>query len=171
MKPVLAALVLASLLLAGCTSSVDRPPMSARPETRSVPASPDYPGLVVEGTLRADAAGLVIDAVARNDGNRTYQVETGCTTPWTVHLFRGNQSVHLAEPTAHCLAFALQDLPPGTNLTFSTSWDGIVWSEESHRRVTAPAGDYVWSVRFAAYREDQGVKRFDLDFPVTIGAL
>ncbi|MEK6975379.1 MAG: hypothetical protein AABY18_03445 [Candidatus Thermoplasmatota archaeon] len=163
-----AAAGLVVFLLVGCLA--DGPPtLQARNETIEVPESPNYPGLSVRGTLDAQDDRLTIAAVARNTGNRTYQVETGCGTPWSVELFRGEERLELREPQVRCLAFSLTQFGPGAQATFETAWDGTVWNADQERQVEATPGDYVWSVRFVAYHPDGAqLKRFDLDFNVTV---
>lgn len=160
--------VLLVLLSAGCVA--DGPPtLRAANETREVPESPSYPGLTVRGTLSAEGDHLTVDAVARNDGNWTYKVESVCGSPWIVELFRGDERLELHEPQARCLAFALADFGPDSSLSFTTDWDGTVWDPELGRQVNAGPGEYVWSVRFVAYHPDgYQLKRYDLDFDVTV---
>lgn len=160
--------VLVALLFAGCIA--DPPPtLKARAETREVPDSPEYPGLTLRGTLSVDGDRLTVDAVARNDGNRTYKVESGCGTPWLVELFRGEERLEMREPQPRCLAYSLTEFAPGTSMEFTTSWSGTYWEPDERRQVDAPPGDYVWSVRFVAYHPDGfQLKRLDLDFNVTV---
>lgn len=166
MRQALLAAALGALLLSGCTGGP--PALAVRNETIVVPASPNYPGLVVEGTLDVQGDTLVVDAVARNDGNRTYRVEVECG-PWQEEVYRGEERLPKDEPE-DCTGFTLASLAPGTSLAYDTTWDGKVWDEGSDRRLYAPDGAYVWSIRFVAYHPD-GVqlKRFDLDFNVTVG--
>ena len=164
----LAAAVLAPLL-AGCAADEPRPPLRAAPVTLQAAGSEGYPGLVVEGTLAGDGGGLRVHATARNTGNRTYQVETGCGSPWAEQLFRGDGPVDKRQPETRCLAFALRDFAPGDELTFSPGWDGRVWDPDARRMAPAEPGDYTWSVRFVAYPPEAfAAKRFDLDFNVTV---
>lgn len=154
--------------LSGCTGSVDPYPLTAREEIRQAPESTEFPGLVVVGALRVTPDGVVVDATARNDGNRTYQVETGCTTPWTALLFRGDERLETQRPTARCAAFALRDFVPGETLTFNATWDGTIWDATAARQIAAPRGEYEFSIRFVAYHEER-IRRADLDFQVTVG--
>jgi hypothetical protein len=160
--------VLVVLLFAGCLA--DGPPtLKARAETQEVPDSPDYPGLTLRGTMSVDGDHLTINAMAHNDGNWTYKVESGCNTPWSVELFRGDERLEMQEPQPRCLAYALTEFAPGTSMVFSTSWSGTYWEPDEDRQVDAPPGDYVWSVRFVAYHPDGfQLKRLDLDFDVTV---
>lgn len=154
--------------LSGCLAGPDALPLTARQETRLAPESAEFPGLLVQGTLRVTDAGVVVQATASNQGNRTYQVETGCGTPWEALLFRGEDRLDLHEPRARCLAFSLTEFEPATQLNFSATWDGTMWDERSGRQIAAPAGDYDFSIRFVAYQQER-IKRADLDFPVTVG--
>jgi hypothetical protein len=169
-RHVVLALVLAGLLLSGCTAApVAHPPLSAKAETRQVPESQMYPGIVVRGTLGVNGDRLAVSAVARNEGSRTFQVEAGCSHPWGEVLFHSNDTIQMRVPTAQCDAFALTDFAPGDELPFDVSWDGRVWDEDAHRLVSAEPGQYTWSLRFVAYQPDgTSAKRFDLDFEVTV---
>lgn len=168
----LAVLALAALLSGCLADPVERPRLSAPAVTLQVPESPEYAGLVVRGTISGTHDGLRIDAVARNEGDRTYRVETGCTTPWTEELFRGDRErVTLREPRAQCDAFMLTDLEPGDERAYRAEWDGRVWDPDIEELVPAAPGEYVWEVRFVAYNPASGdaqLKRFDLDFDVTV---
>lgn len=164
----LAALALAPLL-AGCAAEEPRPPLRAAPVTLQAAGSEGYPGLVVQGTLGGGEDGLLVRATARNEGNRTYQVESGCGSPWAEQLFRGNDSVELRAPTARCQGFSLSEFAPDGTLGYDASWDGRVWDPGLGRMVPATPGQYTWSVRFVAYPPDAfAAKRFDLDFNVTV---
>ncbi len=161
--------LLAAALLSGCAASADRPPLRAAAVTLQAPESEGYPGLVVRGSIAGAADGLRVEAVARNAGNRTYQVESGCGSPWGEALFRGNDSVEARQPVARCEGFALRDFAPGDELPFAIEWDGLVWDPDAGRMVTAPSGGYTWSIRFVAYPPQAfAAKRFDLDFEVTV---
>lgn len=163
------ALLLLGLLMAGCSQSGVAPPLRAQAQTLEVPESPQYPGIVVRGTLGQEGQDLVVHATARNGGDRTYQVETGCSSPWGEALFRGNDSVPMRRPVAECTSFALAPFAPGDERTYIARWDGRVYEARSGRLVPAPAGGYDWSVRFVAYDPNgTALKRFDLDFPVTV---
>lgn len=161
--------ILLVALLAGCIATPQRPSLRAAPVTLEAGGSEQYPGLTVRGTLSGDADGLHVHAVARNDGERTYQVETGCSSPWSEQLFRGNDSVPMRKPALRCEGFSLRSFAPGDELTFDVDWDGLVWSEDAKVMAPARSGDYTWSVRFVAYPPDAfAAKRFDLDFNVTV---
>lgn len=162
--------VLVILLLAGCMQSVDRPPLRARLTHLQVPPSEEYPGVVVRGFLGGTDRGLRVQAEARNDGNVTYKVETGCTTPWRDTLYFGNDTVPFRQPEPRCDAFALRSFAPGDDLDYDVEWDGRVWDQDANRMVKAQPGNYTWSVRFVAYQDgaSTGAKRFDLDFEVTV---
>lgn len=166
MRPLV--LVAFLVLVSGCFSGPDLLPLTARQETRVAAASAEFPGLVVEGTLRVTADAVVVDAVARNEGNRTYEVETGCGSPWEAVLFREADRLNMKEPVMRCLGFQLAPFPPEQALNFTAQWDGALWDERSGRRIAAPPGEYAFSIRFVAYAEER-IKRADLDFPVKVG--
>ncbi len=157
-------------LLPGCVSPQETT-FPVHHQTHEAGDSELFPGLVVRGTLDGSGEALEVTAVARNDGPRTYRVETGCTTPWTEVVFQGETTLRHRRPVATCLAFAVREFAPGENLTSTSEWTGILYDEGSKTFHRAPAGNYTWSVRFLAYSGDDGaasVKRFDLDFEVTV---
>lgn len=165
--------VLCLLVLSGCIADpAERPPLSARPVTLQVPESPEYAGIVVHGSLSVGKDAVHVAALARNEGDRTYRVETGCSTPWSEELFRGDRErVGLREPAAQCEAFMLTDFAPGDERPFNVDWDGRVWDEGLQDLVPAEPGEYTWALRFVAYNPASGdaqLKRFDLDFDVTV---
>lgn len=166
----LAPLLCALALLPGCLSP-DAAVFPVHHETREAGGSDLFPGLVVRGTLQGSGEALQVEVLARNDGPRTYRVETGCTTPWTEVVYQGETDLQHRRPVATCLAFAVRDFAPGDNLTYTAEWTGILYDADSDTFHRAPAGTYTWSVRFLAYSGDDGaasVKRFDLDFDVTV---
>ena len=162
----IAALLLVVVACSGCTvEPADR--FAPDSEERATPETDTYPGLVLRGHLEVEADHAAVTAFLDNRGNRTYQVETGCGSPWAEVLFRGGDQLEVREPVARCQGFALTELPPGMSLTNSYTWDGTLWDDGRLR--DAPAGDYTWSIRAVAYQEGgAGLKRFDLDFPVRL---
>lgn len=158
------------LLLPGCVSPGPQQ-FPAHHETREAPASELFPGLSLRGTLQGSGEALQVTATARNDGPQTYQVETGCTTPWTELVYRGETDLQHRRPVATCAAFALRPFEPGETVGFVANWTGILFDPETETFHPAPAGSYTWSVRFLAYSGDAeraSVRRLDLDFDVTV---
>ena len=163
-----AAVALAALFLVGCTTPSGTGPFPAQHMALAVPETDSYPGLRVTGFLDGEGHELTVQASAKNEGDRTYSVETGCTTPWSEELRSDRETLPMREPTATCLAYALRDFAPGEEITREFVWDGKVWSNGNGYTDARP-GDYVWSIRFVAYSPDgSALKRFDLDFPVTV---
>lgn len=162
-------LLLPLALLAGCVGSLDRPTLRAAAVTLQTEPSEGYPGLVVTGHISGVEEGLRVQAVARNGGNRTYQVETGCSSPWSQQLFFGDDPVELREPGVRCDSFKLRPFAPGDESAYDVRWDGRVWDPDAQRMTKALPGEHTWSIRFVAYPpEALAAKRFDLDFEVTV---
>jgi hypothetical protein len=162
------AFAVVTLFVVGCTTPSGAGPFPAQHVALEVPETASYPGLRVTGSLDGAGHKLTVQASADNEGNRTYRVETGCTTPWSEDLRSDRETLLMREPTATCLAYALSDYAPGEEITREFVWDGKVWSNGNGYTDARP-GDYVWSIRFVAYSPDgAALKRFDLDFPVTV---
>lgn len=161
------------VLVAGCADPAadDAPangPFAAHDEERLVPQTANYTGLVVRGKVTGEGARLDLAATASNDGPRTYRVETGCGEPWREELLRDGERLQMREPVVRCLAFALRDFRPGDFIPFKRTWNGTLW-EDGRGYVPAAPGDYVWAAQFVAYKSSDGdLKRFDLDFSVTV---
>lgn len=161
-----------AFLVAGCSTPATPEgdgPFAAHHEERQVPETASYSGLHVEGILDGGGARLKLDAEARNDGSRTYKVETGCGSPWNEELLQDGERLQMREPMVRCLAFSLRDFPPGDRIEYHGDWNGTLWDDQEGGYVAAPAGEYLWSAQFIAYSDQSGaLKRFDLDFPVTV---
>lgn len=162
--------ILGLLLLPGCTSPGGAT-FPVHHETREASPSELFPGLSLRGTLQGSGEALEVTATARNDGPNTYQVETGCTTPWAEVVYQGETDLQHRRPVATCAAFALRPFEPGENLSFAANWTGILFDPDTGTFHAAPPGTYTWSVRFLAYSGDMeraSVRRLDLDFDVTV---
>lgn len=168
LAPALLAVLLVPLLAPGCLGpGPDR--FGPHDETRLASDSERFPGLSLRGTLQGEGEALRIVAVARNDGPNTYDVETGCTTPWTEVLFRGEEQLEHRRPVATCAMFGTQPFTPGMNLTYEIAWTGLLYDAEEEEFHPASAGNYTWSVRLTAYAQDTlAVRRLDLDFNVVV---
>ena len=133
-------------------------------------AHPDFPGMLLEATLREGDAGFVLDATARNEGPNTYRVSNICVEPWDETLENdGGDLVYRSEPLAHCEAFGMGPFPPGAEESIQLTWDGDLW-DEGHRE-PAPAGTYTWTILFEVFDEGEGTEfeqRERLAVPFTV---
>lgn len=129
------------------------------------------PGLKVVGDLRTCDAGYCVDAVATNEGPRTYRVSSICIPPWMESMQKDGKDVQKEEPRAYCMAFGTSPMEPGSRIEANFTWDQNVWNAETEKLEPAAQGGYDWTITFTAYEDpdSDGVHRLDLTFHVLVG--
>lgn len=91
-----------------------------------------------------------VTATVRNEGDASPTFDTGCGHEWSWRILHHGDQVP-TEPYGTCAGFETTTFPPGHEETFTWSWDGTVWDAETETASPAPAGEYVWEVRFGLH--------------------